>query len=83
MSVLWDSGKDSLVGMKPILLALAVYSAGVGLATFASNAMANSPTIDTIAGLPSAGSLLHSTGTTAAVLDLGTAGLIWWFAMRS
>jgi len=83
MSILWDSGKDSLVGMKPILLALAVYSAGVGLATFASNAMANSPTIDTIAGLPSTGSFLGSTGTTAAVLDLGTAALIWWWAMRS
>ncbi len=82
MSLVWDSGKDSLIGMKPILLALAVYSAGVGIATFASNAMSNSPTIDTIAGLPSTGSLLHSTGTTAGVLDLATAGAIWWFAMR-
>jgi len=83
MSVTWGHGGDSLVGMKPILLALAVYSAGVGLAAFASNAMANSPTLDTIAGLPSTGSLLHSAGTTAAVLDLGTAAIIWWWAMRS
>ena len=82
MSVTWGNGGDSLVDMKMILLAVAVYSVGVGLATFASNAMDNSPTIDTIAGLPSTGSLLHSTGTTAAALDIGTGALIWWWAMR-
>jgi len=70
------------MGMKQVLLILAIYSAGVGVATFASNAMTNSPTIDTIAGLPSTGSLLGSTGTTAGVMDLATAAAIWWFAMR-
>lgn len=70
------------MNMKMILLALAAYSAGVGIATFISSFADSSPTADTIAGLPSTGSLLHSTGTTAGVMDLATAGVIWWFAMR-
>lgn len=68
--------------MKPVLLGLAIYSIGVGLATFASNSMTTSPTFDTIAGLPSTGSLLGSTGTTAAVMDVATGAVIWWWVMR-
>lgn len=70
------------MSLKPVLLVLAFYSVAIGVATFASSAMTDSPTFDTVAGLPSAGSLLHSTGTTAALLDFATAGGLWWFAMR-
>jgi len=58
------------------------YLVAVGGATFWSGTAANSPTADSIAALPSLGSLLGSTGTTAAVMDLGGAAAIWFFALR-
>ncbi len=66
-----------------IFLGIAVYSAGVGIATFASGISDNSPTADTIAGLPSVGSFLNSTGTTAALMDIAAGAAIWWWVMRS
>jgi len=58
------------------------YLALVGAATFYSGTAANSPTADTIAQLPSLGSLLGSTGTTAAVMDLAAAGALWFFVIK-
>lgn len=68
--------------MKTGLWILSLYLAAVGGATIASNMMADTPVLDTIKGLPSTGSLLGSTGTTAGVLDLGTAAAIWFIALR-
>jgi len=82
MSLTWGSGGDTLVNKKLIFGVLALYVAAVGIATIASGSMANSPTLDTVAGLPSTGSLLGSTGTTAGVLDIGTAAAIYFFALR-
>lgn len=59
-----------------------IYLAVVGGATFYSNMATSSPTSDTIKGLPSIGSLMGSTGTTAAALDLAGAGAIWFLALR-
>jgi hypothetical protein len=59
-----------------------LYSVLVGAATFYSGAVANSTTSDSIAALPSIGSLAGSTGTMAGVLDLATAGAIWFFVLK-
>lgn len=59
-----------------------VYLAGIGAATFASNSMTNSPTLDTIAALPSIGSLFGSSGVTAGALDLGGAAALYFFVLR-
>jgi len=58
------------------------YLAVVGAATFYSGVAASSPTSDTIAQLPSLGSLMGSTGTTAAVMDLAAAGALWFFVIK-
>ena len=58
------------------------YLALVGAATFYSGVGTNTPTSDTVAQLPSVGSLLGSTGTTAAVMDLAAAGAIWFFVLK-
>ena len=58
------------------------YLAVVGLATFYSGVAASSPTSDTIAQLPSLGSFLGSTGTTAAVMDLAAAGALYFFVLH-
>jgi hypothetical protein len=68
--------------MRTMWWVLAAYLAVVGGATLAANSMTNSPTLDTVAGLPSTGSLLGSTGVTAGALDLGTAAAIWFLALR-
>lgn len=65
--------------MKWVGIIGAIYLASIGAATIASSMMADSPTFDTIAALPSTGSLLGSTGTTAGVLDLATAGALYYF----
>lgn len=81
MSVTWG-GTGKGFNMKTALWAAAVYLVVIGGATLASNSMKDSPTLDTIAGLPSTGSLLGSTGVTAGALDLATAGAIWFMALR-
>jgi hypothetical protein len=58
------------------------YLAIVGAATFYSGTAANSPTADQIAALPSLGSLMGSTGTTAAVMDLAAAGAVYFFVLH-
>ena len=58
------------------------YLALVGIATFYSGVSANSPTADQIAALPSIGSLMGSTGTTAAALDVAGAAAVWFFVLR-
>jgi len=58
------------------------YLAVVGAATFYSGASTDSPTADQVAGLPSAGSLLGSSGTSAAALDFGAAAAIWFFILK-
>lgn len=68
--------------MRTALWLAAVYLSVVGVATLASNSMKDSPTLDTIAALPSTGSLMNSTGVTAGALDLGTAAAIWFLALR-
>lgn len=58
--------------MKQILYIVAAYSLIIGISEFVSNASSNSPVFDTVAGLPSAGSLLAKTGTpnTMAGIDI-------------
>lgn len=68
--------------MKIAAWALVGYLTVVGAATFYSGSSTNSPTADSIAGLPSAGSLLGSSGTSAAALDLGAAAAVWFFVLR-
>jgi hypothetical protein len=64
--------------MKYLPWILGGYLLVVGAATIYSGTATSSPTADTVAGLPSLGSLLGSTGTTAGVLDLaGAAAAIW------
>jgi hypothetical protein len=58
------------------------YLVVVGAATFYSGTAANSPTADQIAALPSLGSFMGSTGTTAAVMDLAAAGALWFFVLK-
>lgn len=58
------------------------YLAVVGGATMYGASAASSPTADSIAALPSLGSLMGSTGTTAAALDLGAAAAVWFFVLR-
>jgi hypothetical protein len=59
-----------------------IYLVAVGGATIYSGMASASPMSDTIAGLPSTGSLLGSTGTTAGVLDLATAGAVYYFFLH-
>jgi hypothetical protein len=59
-----------------------LYLTVIGAATIYSGMATSSPTSDTIAGLPSTGSLLGSTGTTAGVLDLATAGAVYYFFLH-
>lgn len=68
--------------MKLVAWGAVIYLAAVGAATFYSGTAENSPTADSVAKLPSTGSLLGSTGTTAAALDLATAGAVWFFFLR-
>ena len=68
--------------MKTLAWVAVGYLALVGAATFYSNTATSSPTADTIAQLPSVGSLMGSTGTTAAALDLAGAAAIWFFVLR-
>jgi hypothetical protein len=68
--------------MKTAAWVAVAYLGVVGAATFASGVMADSPTMDSIAHLPSVGSFLGSSGTTAAALDLGGATAIWFFFLR-
>lgn len=68
--------------MKTIAWVAVGYLALVGAATFYSGVSTNSPTADTVAGLPSLGSLLGSTGTTAAVMDLAAAAGLYYFAVK-
>jgi hypothetical protein len=68
--------------MKTIAWLGVAYLAVVGAATFYSGTATNSPTADQIAALPSLGSLLGSTGTTAAVMDLAAAGALWFFVVK-
>jgi type IV secretory pathway VirB2 component (pilin) len=58
------------------------YLALVGAATLYSAVGTSTPTSDTIAQLPSVGSLMGSTGTTAAVMDLAAAGAVWFFVLK-
>lgn len=68
--------------MKTIAYVAAAYLAVVGLAEIASNTMQNSPTLDTIATLPSAGSIVaKSSGAgTQAGIDLVGAVALWYYA---
>lgn len=59
-----------------------IYLAGIGAATLVSNSMTDSPTLDTIAALPSIGSLFGSSGVAAGALDLGGAAALYFFALR-
>lgn len=59
-----------------------LYLVVVGGATLYSNMAASSPTSDTIKGLPSVGSLMGSTGTTAAVLDFAGAAAIYFLLLH-
>jgi len=68
--------------MKTVAWVGVAYLALVGAATFYSGTAANSPTADQIAALPSLGSFMGSTGTTAAVLDLAAAGALWFFVIK-
>jgi hypothetical protein len=54
----------------------------VGAATLYSATAQNSPTSDTVAGLPSLGSLLGSSGSMAAFMDFAGAGAAYWFLVR-
>ena len=68
--------------MKTVAWVGVVYLGLVGVATFYSGMAANSPTADQIAKLPSVGSLVGSSGTTAAALDLAGAAALWFFVLR-
>lgn len=68
--------------MKLVTWAGVVYLVAVGAATFASGSMANSPTADSIAKLPSVGSFLGSTGSAAAAMDIAVGGALWFFLLR-
>lgn len=68
--------------MKTVFHIAAIYLAVVGAATLYSGSAANSPTSDTISKLPSAGSLMGSTGTTAVALDLAAAAALWFLVPR-
>jgi len=68
--------------MKTVAWVGVAYLALVGAATFYSGTAPNSPTADQIAALPSLGSFMGSTGTTAAVLDLAAAGALWFFVIK-
>lgn len=61
---------------------LTVYLGVIGAATLYSAMGSNTPTSDTVATLPSAGSLLNSTGATAALLDAAGAFLAWKFLVH-
>ena len=69
-------------GMKMAAWLGVLYLGVVGAATFYSGVATSSPTSDTIAALPSVGSLLGSSGTTAAVMDLAAAGATWYFFIK-
>jgi hypothetical protein len=68
--------------MKTVAWIGVAYLALVGAATFYSSVGTNTPTSDTVAQLPSVGSLMGSTGTTAAVMDLAAAGAVWFFVLK-
>jgi hypothetical protein len=68
--------------MKTVAWVGVAYLALVGVATFYSGVSANSPTADSIAKLPSVGSLVGSSGTTAAALDVAGAAALWFFVLR-
>jgi hypothetical protein len=59
-----------------------LYLVVVGAAEIYSGMATNSPTADTIKGLPSAGSLMGSTGTTAAMLDFASAAAIYFLVLH-
>ena len=64
--------------MRTVGWILTAYLLVIAGATFYSNSATSSPTADSIAALPSVGSLAGSTGTTAAVLDLAGAAAIYF-----
>jgi hypothetical protein len=70
--------------MKMLAWAGVAYLVLVGGATMYSNmgGATPTPTADTIMALPSPGSLLGSTGTTAGVLDLGAAAALYFFVLH-
>jgi hypothetical protein len=68
--------------MKLAAWAAVIYLAAVGGAEMYSGFATASPTADMIKALPSAGSLLSSTGTTAAALDFGAAAALWFFVIK-
>jgi hypothetical protein len=68
--------------MKTVAWIGVAYLAVVGAATLYSAVGTNTPTSDTIAQLPSVGSFLGSSGTTAAIMDLGAAAALWFFVVK-
>lgn len=72
--------------MKPIIWAGVAYLGIVGIATFwSATSPGTTPTADTIAGLPSPGTLFgggQGATTIGAFLDVGAAGVLWYFAMK-
>lgn len=68
--------------MKTAVKIGAIYLAVIGAATFASGVMTNSPTMDSVAKMPSVGSLMGSTGTTAAAMDIGGAAILFFLVPK-
>jgi len=70
--------------MKMLAWAGVAYLVLVGGATLYSNmgGATPTPTADTIMALPSPGSLMGSTGTTAGALDLGAAAALYFFVLH-
>jgi hypothetical protein len=70
--------------MKTLAWVGVAYLVLVGGATMYSNMGGSTPTpsADTIAALPSPGSLFSSTGSTAAGLDLASAAALWYFVLN-
>lgn len=68
--------------MKTVAWIAVAYLGVVGAATLYSSVGSNTPTSDTIAQLPSIGSFLGSTGTTAAVMDLAGAAALYFFVLK-
>lgn len=65
--------------MRTIFYIAAAYSALIGISEFVSNASSNSPVFDTVAGLPSAGSLLAKTGTPNTMAGIDVAAAVGFF----
>lgn len=72
--------------MKGLLWAGVAYLGIVGIATFwSASSPGTTPTADTVAGLPSPGTLFgggQGATTTGALLDIAGAGALWYFAAR-